>query len=787
MKAHNLTDDATLLNPAAEAIAFLKQLRPSGPWVLTAIKPDGPVTTITARTEQDVDRFVTDHNGKRNIYFAVNPTRDVGSKKAAKVDVTAIEFLLSDLDPRDGETSEAAKARYLAALAALEWKPTGLIDSGNGIQGLWKLDRRIDLPETVIKDGKRELSGEALAIITDVEKKSAALMERLGSVAGTQNIDRILRLPGTINLPNEKKRNAGRVECRASLLHFNGASYPLAAFEVATDSTPDIEVKGESFAEDDDSSDDDTSDDDTSDDEASTADKPRAAGELDHIIKTGDASRFKGDRSRAVWFLITTLLKHGHRPEAVQGILLDRKNGISAHIYDQSNPHKYAKQQVAKAVQQIDFTSDKDGKLYKSHDNGRIAMLKMGLEVRHDEFADVIEITGLKGHRGPLLNDKAVLRFRMLCEQEFRLLVSKDMAIDVLFDVALLNSFHPVREYLRSLHWDGTPRIDKWLNTYAGAPDNKYVQAVGALWLTAAVRRIRQPGCKFDEMLILECPTQGTDKSSALKILAVKEKWFTDNLSLNTSSKEVIEAIQGHWIIEVGELHGMNKATDTYLKGLVARQVDKARLSYDRIRSDIPRQSVFAGTTNEQFYFRDPTGNRRYWPVRVERFKLEDLRRDRDQLWAEAAQREASGASIRLKEELWSVAAEEQQQRLPDEPLFETLRDHIGDREGKIMAEDAWKILNIDVGQRPRYTGLFATAMKNLGWIRPSKSSNTLRFQRRVKIGGRWQWQATGPRSAYVRGEAPHVNTIRVNRDVGGLYVWEERDNTPPDDPELPF
>ena len=149
------------------------------------------------------------------------------SKKAAKTDIAAIEYALADLDPADGETPEAAKARYLAQLNdVFEPKPTAGVDSGNGIQGLWKLKERIVLGKPV--NGK--FSPEDQAKIDDVEARIAAVMRRLGSKAGTQNIDRILRLPGTTNLPNAKKRKEGRVACQTKLLWFDDVSYPLDAF-----------------------------------------------------------------------------------------------------------------------------------------------------------------------------------------------------------------------------------------------------------------------------------------------------------------------------------------------------------------------------------------------------------------------------------------------------------------------------------------------------------------------------------------------------------------------------
>jgi hypothetical protein len=190
----------------SEAADFLKQLRPDGPWLLTAIIPDGVTETITARDTNEVDAFVSANNGKRNLYFGVNPTRQPMKKKPAKVDVGIIEYIFADLDPEAAESPEAAKERYLQAIDAHKPSPTAIIDSGNGIQGLWRLSERIDIGRFApVKDKKDELvlATQAAAIAADVEDRTKTLMETLGAVAGTQNIDRLLRLPGTINLPNK--------------------------------------------------------------------------------------------------------------------------------------------------------------------------------------------------------------------------------------------------------------------------------------------------------------------------------------------------------------------------------------------------------------------------------------------------------------------------------------------------------------------------------------------------------------------------------------------------------
>src|SRR5262245_32596868 len=127
----------------SEPVEFLEKLRPGGPWVLTAIIPDGATQTVTARTAEKADAFVSKHNGTWNIYYTVNPTRSSVTSKAKKTDIATIEYLLADLDPADGESSEAAKARYLQQLEKFEPKPTAIVDSGNGIQCAWKLQYRV--------------------------------------------------------------------------------------------------------------------------------------------------------------------------------------------------------------------------------------------------------------------------------------------------------------------------------------------------------------------------------------------------------------------------------------------------------------------------------------------------------------------------------------------------------------------------------------------------------------------------------------------------------------------
>lgn len=217
--------------------------------------------------------------------------------------------------------------------------------------------------------------------------------------------------------------------------------------------------------------------------------------------------------------------------------------------------------------------------------------------------------------------------------------------------VANQRSFHPVREYLEGLTWDGEPRLEYWLGSYLDATRHaddtlrQYVYTVGPMWLTAAVARIFEPGCKFDNVLILE-GEQGVGKSTALAILG--GDWFSDT-PFKIGEKDGFQALQGNWLVELAELENFSGVDSSRAKAFFSSAEDDYRPSYGRRNQKFARQCVFAGTTNQREYLKDSTGNRRYWPVRVHKLDREGLARDRDQLWAEACTAYRSGAAYYLK------------------------------------------------------------------------------------------------------------------------------------------
>lgn len=270
--------------------------------------------------------------------------------------------------------------------------------------------------------------------------------------------------------------------------------------------------------------------------------------------------------------------------------------------------------------------------------------------------------------------DDAALRHFM--EQHYGL-SSKDKIFDAVNIVAQENKFHPVRDYLDGCTWDGVERVDTLLIDYMGADDTPYTRAVTRKTLVAAVARIYRPGCKFDYMLTLR-GRQGIGKSAFIGKLG--GAWFSDSFT-TLQGKEAYEQVQGVWIMEVGELAGMRKAEAETIKLFISKQSDRFRQAYGRRIKDYPRQCIFIGTTNEQQFLRDTTGNRRFWVVdtpntpRLSIWDLDDAAIR--SIWAEAVKLYKDGEPLYLARELEQAAREVQTQYEEDNPKVGLVADYL--------------------------------------------------------------------------------------------------------------
>lgn len=288
--------------------------------------------------------------------------------------------------------------------------------------------------------------------------------------------------------------------------------------------------------------------------------------------------------------------------------------------------------------------------------------------------------------------------------------------------------FHPVKNYLNGLKWDGVKRVHEWMVKFLGAEDNQYTRAVGMKTLLGGVARIFEPGCVFQYMLVLE-GAQGIGKSRVIEALAAP--WFLDQ-SFDIHNKDSIHITFGQWIIEVSEMETFHKSETAAMKAYIVRSTDRGRLSYARMAKDFKRQFILIGTYNPEKdadigYFKDTTGNRRYWPVKVGLngvLQVDNIRKVRDQLWAEAVLLYKKRIPLYLEDaQINKLAEEEQKKRLGVDAWHEKIRSWVGEHEiykfrQVIKAEELYSdCLGGKINMLDRRISLrLSSIMYELGW-----------------------------------------------------------------------
>jgi putative DNA primase/helicase len=299
--------------------------------------------------------------------------------------------------------------------------------------------------------------------------------------------------------------------------------------------------------------------------------------------------------------------------------------------------------------------------------------------------------------------------------------------------VAERNKYHPVKDWLVSLKWDGVDRNTYWLHELLGVADNQYSQLVGKLWLRQAVNRIMYPGSKGDYVLILE-GTQGLNKSTALKRLG--GEYYSD-ATLDLNNKDSLIALSGVWIYEIAELDAFNRAESTRIKQFITQTEDRFRPPYGKRMITLRRQTVFAATTNNYEYHKDPTGNRRFWSVLCTGINLEQIGAWREQLFAQALHEVLAGEPCypTREQERSLIAPEQEQREIVDvwhQPITTWLKDA-----GQVASNEfsTWDILNGAIkmatdkmdGQRSAATRV-GNCMAKLGWAKRRALKNSQRL-----------------------------------------------------------
>lgn len=310
--------------------------------------------------------------------------------------------------------------------------------------------------------------------------------------------------------------------------------------------------------------------------------------------------------------------------------------------------------------------------------------------------------------------------------QKFLLNGSREKTKDAIYMASRKNTIHPARDYFQRLRWDGKPRLGTWLREYCGAVDDdaEYLAAVGTKWMCAAVGRVMNPGCKFDNMLIFE-GNQDTFKSTTFRELATfgdegsEIEYFTDGFQLaNADNKDELAKLAGVLIVEIAELDGFHKRENTFLKAFISRQKDQYRIPYGAVVETFPRQFVFGGSYNPQGGITtDPTGARRFWFVKVgPRIDIAAIKKNKNQMWAEAVHRYKNGEVLYLSDNLKTLAADAAAKRRIIDDWSHDVIEAVGKQEF-IEVRNVMKALNLEIRNRTsKESRRISDILRSNGW-----------------------------------------------------------------------
>lgn len=335
-----------------------------------------------------------------------------------------------------------------------------------------------------------------------------------------------------------------------------------------------------------------------------------------------------------------------------------------------SNPPPMPTQELSLSSHQTPELDGYEQVISSAGDNGKntlietVKLLHGNVPVAFDEFTQtVLAIAQLPWDKNSSYprqwTDMDTIHCQLYVQALFKT-PGKETVHDAITIIANRHRRHRVRDYFNTLQWDGVDRLSLLAIRYFGTQDTPYTRVVFAKFMIGAVARVMNPGCKMDNVIILE-GAQGKLKSSSITALAGSE-WFTDELP-DLQTKDAAIQLIGKWVVEVSELSAFKRSDVETIKKFISRSIDRFRAPYDRIAADHPRQSVFIATTNDEHFLKDSTGNRRYWPLTCGVIDIQAIKQDRDQLWAEALCRYRNGERWWLDEHETKLAEVEQDER----------------------------------------------------------------------------------------------------------------------------
>jgi predicted P-loop ATPase len=360
--------------------------------------------------------------------------------------------------------------------------------------------------------------------------------------------------------------------------------------------------------------------------------------------------------------------------------------------------------------------------------------------LRYNEMARAPELKGAR------VSDAALGAMREQVERAYGFSPGADATAQALVTVSAERGYHPVAEYLRGLVWDRAPRLDTVAARILGAAPAAITETMVRAWFLSAVARATQPGCKVDTALVL-VGGQGAGKSSFFRVLG--GRWFGDS-PVDIESKDAMAQLASTWIYELGELdHVTSKAHAGKLKAFVTSPVDTYRPPYGRAVEVIPRGNVIVGSTNEDSFLTDPTGDRRFWCVRVGRIDLEALSAERDQLWAEALAALDAGEGWWLSREADAARDEAAEEHRVTDPW----EDVVGEWLAGLSAHEARDVTSRRILTGPlrmevdrltaRDQQRVAAIMRRLGWVNRVQrvQGHPTRIWDVQEPGGAWRYR----------------------------------------------
>ncbi len=623
-------------------IEFLQRFHPQSPWIVTAISPEGKLSSFGFDpTKHDstssLENWISARLEYDNLYFTVNQPNRVIHSKAKKEDITAVRYLHVDVDPAANEDREVARNKILTALKEFTPTPTCIIDSGNGYQGFWRLDKPV-----VLKDD---------SALEEMEAYNRALQSQLGG-DHCFNIDRIMRLPGTRNLPSETKKKLGRVEQPTKLISFEDKTYSLSMFkkleaeptapstQLAAVTVPEVVISGE-----------------VQDIDVATLEEDYGVPSwTPMVIVNGDdpeTGRTYNSRSDLVYAVACQLVRSQVPHDVIYSLLLDPSYPkLSAHVFDQKNPKNYAIRQVKRAVKAAtkDLIREEKAKAKEA----KKQEIQNRQSERLKELEPQIEELNKEWFVVPVGNDVKVCRFEEGSVSYYKVSAFRDLyrnkPIMIVNDAgkqvpARLGDVwldHPDRkEYPNGLFFDPTgTQKEGALNTFAGfgieakegtshesylehifvviANRNKQVYDYVINWIA---RMFQKPNTQSETALVMRSG-EGAGKNFMVNVLRklIGYRYTFDSSQMDQILGKFNISIHGKILVHANEAVYVSGACNAMMKSIITEgQLNYEAKGMTPIRGDNfahliissnDKKLIDAGVTARRYVVLDPSSEK---------------------------------------------------------------------------------------------------------------------------------------------------------------------------------